>query len=312
MSNFAFIKTIFAVSVIAASGTMAFAVCQGDSHDLTLMMYRPANGVFYEQSDACSFVAVRMGDKNSVTVPGDYDGDKVTDMAIYNSEAGVWTIRHSSNGKTVTYSFEPVESKQQMSNTPVQADYDGDGRTDIAVWHAGSGQWSILLAAASFNQAAMHQFRLGGNGDVPVPADYDGDGRADIAVFRTADGTWSMVESRSGKMTGIIYGRTGEFYLAPADYTGDGKADLTIFQNGRWSIRESETGEIVNHVFGSAASIPVPADNDDDGTVDLASYSDGKWLIQRSTDGGFEGMEFGTAGDIPLSPVRAVRLRTEK
>ena len=79
------------------------------------------------------------------------------------------------------------------------ADYDGDGKADIAIYR--DGAWSILPSSGGLPTVTA----WGGlPQDIPVPADYDGDRKADIAIYR--NGVWIIKRSSDGGTTVVNWG----------------------------------------------------------------------------------------------------------
>jgi hypothetical protein len=66
------------------------------------------------------------------------------------------------------------------------ADFDGDGKSDLAVFHPSTGEWRITPSGGG----AAYVVPFGEKGDVPMPGRYDDDAKDDIVVWRPADGTW--------------------------------------------------------------------------------------------------------------------------
>jgi len=165
------------------------------------------------------------------------------------------------------------------------AAYDGDGKTDPAVY--GNGVWGAALSSRGY---AVAPLELGASGSMPVPADYDGDGKADPAVYRESDGQWTVALSSQGYAVQTAeFGASG-FAPVPADYDGDGKADPAVYSRslGLWAVALSGSGyAIQTQAFNVPDATPVPGDYDGDGKTDYAIYHDasGLWLGYLSGSG---------------------------
>jgi hypothetical protein len=81
---------------------------------------------------------------------------------------------------------------------PAPGDYDGDGKTDVALFRPQTGTWHITYSSGGFVQ-----IQWGSVGDKPAPGDYDGDGRADLAVFRGLEGIM-YIRFATGATAGIL------------------------------------------------------------------------------------------------------------
>jgi len=114
----------------------------------------------------------------------------------------VWYLRLSSGGTL---------SPQWGLNgdTPLAADFDGDGRAELAVFRPASGVWYVL---DPFTGAVPAPVQWGLAGDLPLAQDFDGDGLADRAVFRPSSGTWYLRLS-TGVTRAVQWGLPGDVPL---------------------------------------------------------------------------------------------------
>ena len=126
----------------------------------------------------------------------DFDGDGRSDISVMRlgtlpspsaSPTGTppqstWHVRRSNQGY-FNHGW-GVEGDQIAAE-----DFNGDGKTDIAVFRPTGGYWYW------WNGTSQVSEQWGQPGDIAVPADYDGDGTADLAVFRPSTGVWYIKQS---------------------------------------------------------------------------------------------------------------------
>lgn len=179
-------------------------------------------------------------------------------------------------------------------------DFDGDGRSDLAVFRPSTNDWYILRSS----DWTMFHSAFGADGDVPVPADFDADGRTDLAIFRPTTGVWWYAASASsGTHRGIPFGVAGDIPI-PSDFDGDGRTDVVIYRpsNNNW-YRLNAAGNVTTFNFGLPGDIPLIGDFDHDGKTDPAIFrpSTGDWWYAASSAGNaFRAVHWGMEGDIPV------------
>jgi hypothetical protein len=178
-----------------------------------IAIWRPSNGHYYVLRSSTNTLQTRQWGRNGDTpVAADIDGDHITDFVIVRpDQAGesqlIWFMLQSN----FNFGFGLFARWGSPGDIPVPADYDGNGKADIAVFRPTTGLWAALL---STTQNALSTSTVGVQwgtaGDIPQPADYDGDLKADQAIFRPSQNTWYIRNSATNTATITPFGTTGD------------------------------------------------------------------------------------------------------
>lgn len=184
--------------------------------------------------------------------------------------------------------------------TQAPFDFDGDGKTDVAVFRPGIGTWYLLRSLD--NGFVAQQF--GAATDRLAPGDYDGDGKADIAVWRPVTGYWYILNSSDGSFHATQFGASGDHPVA-GDFDADGKTDIAVFRpsTGVFYLLHSSDNSFHFQQWGSNGDLPVAGDYDGDGLTDFGIFrtSISTFYILLSSNGAVSARQFGQVGDKPIA-----------
>lgn len=167
-------------------------------------------------------------------------------------------------------------------------DYDGDGKSDVAVFNVGQGVWHVAFSGMRYTQ--FGRLDTGLSNWQAVPGDYDGDGLSDVGLYNPVSGYWGLQLSSNGE---ILRGKFGgpDFKPAPMDWDGDGKTDPVVYRDGDgyWvGLSSAQNYYTIGEAWvGGIAQQPVPADYDGDRLADPMVYveSTGQWIGLLSASG---------------------------
>jgi hypothetical protein len=193
-------------------------------------------------------------------------------------------------------------------------DFDGDGRTDPAVYYPDTGKWRIFQTSTF----TIRTEYLGSGACLPAPGDYDGDGKTDIVVFDTTTGNWQAKLS-GGREATLTFGLPGNWPVS-ADYDGDAITDVAVYdpQTGIWTAFLSSQQAERSGKWGYLGDfrdwenpqtytvLPMPFDYNQDGVDDAAIYyrglsmADSTWTILYIGVGSSACYTWGSSGSLPV------------
>ena len=182
------------------------------------------------------------------------------------------------------------------------ADFNGDGKLDLAVANTGDATVSIFPGNGDGTFQSATTYPIGANWETTVAvADFNGDGQPDVAISSAhfSDNVSVLLSKGGGKFhSAALYAvGTQPYSIVTGDFNHDGKMDLATANSGSNNVSvlpgngDGSFGAAVNYSVGKLPSSISTADFNHDGNLDLAvaNHQDGTIsILLGNSDGTFQ------------------------
>jgi hypothetical protein len=138
--------------------------------------YRNGLWGFLKSSQAYSLASAQFfswGGAGLAPIVSDFDGDGKADLAYVAPPAAGQSAAYAILKSTTGYSFDSGQvlfvpaGFPSLGDTPLVADFDGDGKADPGIWRASQGVWIVPLSSTNYTSFIFAQW--GQDGDFALP-----------------------------------------------------------------------------------------------------------------------------------------------
>ena len=234
-------------------------------------------------------------------VMGDYNGDALTDLGLYNSQAGTWEIALSEKGSFSSALDWLTNFGANNSWIPIGGDYNADGKTDAAIYNSTSGELKVALSSgSSFSDAGIWlTVSFTSNSWQPFSGNFNADRYLDFGLYNKDSGEIRIAPGSGSGFSGFTTWYQGSdaigYTVLSGDFNADSISDLCLFKKstGEFKVAFSDTKSFVAlavWISGfSQDKDAILSDFNQDGLTDIGYWekSNFNWYYAVSTGAQF-------------------------
>ncbi|MBI5873337.1 MAG: hypothetical protein HZB36_04250 [Candidatus Omnitrophica bacterium] len=232
-------------------------------------------------------------------IGGDFNGDGLTDIGIYNSLTGEFkTALSSGSGFTVQgawFTFGGASASWQIFT----GNFNADKYTDLAFYNKDTGEIRVALGTGSGFSAIATWLNNAETGYIAMSGDFNGDGLSDLSLFKKTAGEFKIYFSNSKAFVdgGVwISGFATARDPLLSDFNHDGLTDIGYWDTSSfsWNYAISTGSVFINkgvwlQGFGAGTDeSATTGDFNGDGVTDRALFDRdaqgiNRWKVQLNT-----------------------------
>jgi hypothetical protein len=274
--NYTLTATVTAQGLLSPTGNVSFQDTSSGNAVVGTAALGPQGIVLSWQNPS----SPTTGSQPQRIATGDFNGDGIPDLAVanYSSSSAVTILLGKGDGTFTSSAVSPPAGSYPGSI--VVADFNSDGKPDLAVTSTYSNTVTILLGNGdgTFTQAAS--LPAGSYPSAISSGDFNGDGIPDLAAVNQDSNTVTiLLGNGDGTFTQAASPATGSSprSIAVGDFNGDGIPDLAVANEFGYTVTillgngdGTFTASPVSPQTGSDPSYVAVGDFNSDGIQDLA------------------------------------------